>query len=183
MRVLQNKEIKRLGENTVRRVNVRIIAASNKDLRQLISEGKFREDLYYRLNVIAITVPPLRERREDIPLLAEYIIHRSQDGTRKKLSNTALKKLMVYNWPGNVRQLENVLQRALIISDSDIIQEEDILLDEENSDDITQGTLEELKNRLIRQRIKQFNGNKTLAAKSLDISLRSLQMKAKELGL
>ncbi|RMH66220.1 MAG: GAF domain-containing protein [Calditrichaeota bacterium] len=183
LRVLQNKEIKRLGENTIRKVDVRIIAASNKDLKQLIREGKFRDDLYYRLNVIAIKVPPLRDRREDIPLLARHIIRTAGDGSDKKISQAALKKLMVYNWPGNVRQLENVLQRALIISESAMIEEEDIVLEDEQEAENMEGTMEELKNRLIRERIRQFNGNKTLAAKSLDISLRSLQMKARELGL
>lgn len=181
LRVLQNKEIKRLGENIIRKIDVRILAATNKDLKQMIAEGRFREDLYYRLNVISITVPPLRERRDDIPLLARHILKKFSGDEVKEISPAAIKKLMVYNWPGNVRQLENILQRAHIVSEGHVIRENDILLDDmaESMD----GTLEELKNKLIRQRIEQFNGNKTLAAKSLDISLRSLQMKAKELGL
>ncbi len=181
LRVLQNKEIKRLGENTIRRIDVRIIAATNRDLKQMIAEGRFREDLYYRLNVISLTVPPLRERRDDIPLLAEHILKKLSGEGNRRLSTGAIKKLMVYNWPGNVRQLENVLQRAYIVSEAETIRDEDILLDD--AGETMDGTMEELKNRLIRQRIKQFNGNKTLAAKSLDISLRSLQMKARELGL
>ncbi len=181
LRVLQNKEIKRLGENTIRKIDVRILAATNKDLKQMIAEGSFREDLYYRLNVISITVPPLRERRDDIPLLAAHILAKIGKDEVKEISPPAIKKLMVYNWPGNIRQLENILQRAHIVSEDHVIREDDILLDDMTES--TDGTLEELKNRLIRQRIKQFNGNKTLAAKSLDISLRSLQMKAKELGL
>lgn len=187
LRVLQNKEIKRLGENSVRKVDVRILTATNKDLVSLVKAGSFREDLYYRLNVILIKVPALRERIDDIPLLVNYFLERENTGTAKtKISKNALKKLMEYDWPGNVRQLENIIKRAAVLAMDNIIQEEDIQFDDlrhQNAQKTLSGTMEELKNMIIKKRLEQFNGNKTRAAKSLDISLRSLQAKAKELGL
>ncbi len=182
LRVLQNHEIKRLGENTVRKVDVRIVTATNRDLVQMVKDGQFREDLYYRLNVINIMVPPLRDHSSDIPLLAEYFLKDSQ----MELSRAALSKLMQYHWPGNIRQLDNILKRATILAVGKRIEEEDIQLDmAESAPDSAplEGTMEDIKNRVIRQRIEEFNGNKTHAAKSLNISLRSLQAKAKELGL
>jgi len=190
LRVLQNKEFKRLGENFIRTADVRILAATNQDLIQLIKEGKFREDLYYRLNVLLINVPPLRERKSDIPLLVQHFLHNNQPELR--ISNQALQKLMNYDWPGNVRQLENIIKRATILAADNIIQPEDIQFDElelpslqasipENIEN--EATLEEIKNYIIKKRLELFNGNKTRAAKSLNISLRSLQLKAKELGL
>ncbi len=182
LRVLQNHEIKRLGENTVRKVDVRIVTATNRDLVQMVKEGAFREDLYYRLNVINIIVPPLRERSSDIPLLAEHFLKESQ----MELSREALSKLMQYHWPGNVRQLDNILKRATILATGQRIEEDDIQLDMAETAPVSspmEGTMEEIKNRIIRQRIEECNGNKTHAAKSLNISLRSLQAKAKELGL
>lgn len=183
LRVLQNREIRRLGENTVRKVDVRIVVATNRDLAGLVKEGKFREDLYYRLNVIQITVPPLRDRKDDITLLADHFLQDSN----LKLSKQALKKLIDSPWPGNVRQLDNILKRATILAGGSLIEEDDIQLDAVEQTTVAanvyDGTMENIKNLIIRQRIEQFNGNKTHAAKSLNISLRSLQAKAKELGL
>ncbi len=182
LRVLQNHEIKRLGENTVRKVDVRIVTATNRDLARMVKEGTFREDLYYRLNVININVPPLRKRSSDIPLLASHFLK----DTGLELSREALSKLMQYRWPGNVRQLDNILKRATILASGQRIEADDIQLDSEDAlpdDTILAGTMEEIKNRVIKQRIEECNGNKTHAAKSLNISLRSLQAKAKELGL
>ncbi|APF18129.1 sigma-54 interaction domain-containing protein [Caldithrix abyssi] len=190
LRVLQNKEFKRLGENIIRHADVRILAATNQDLTRLIKEGKFREDLYYRLNVVHIVVPPLRDRKSDIPLLVKHFLEK--DNPHMQISGAALKKLMEYNWPGNVRQLENILKRASIMAANQIIEPEDIQFDDleiESSNNLlpekleTEATLEEIKNYIIKRRLEQFNGNKTRAAKSLNISLRALQLKAKELGL
>ncbi len=181
LRVLQNKEIKRLGENAIRKVDVRIIAATNCDLSDLVKKGKFREDLYYRLNVINIKVPPLRERKSDIPLLIRHFLLKNSSDQTHQLSKPALRKLMDYNWPGNVRQLENILKRAVILANNKTISKEDIEFDEAEAP--FSGTLEEYSNRLIESRLRQFNGNKSQAARSLGISLRSLQMKAKKLGL
>ncbi len=182
LRVLQNKEIIRLGENLVRKIDVRIIAATNQNLVELVRNGKFREDLYYRLNVITIHLPPLRERKEDIPLLVEYFLNREAGERTVTITKAAIRKLMNYNWPGNVRQLENIIRRALILAEGEVIDADDIQLDEMDVPKF-EGTLEEFKNQLIIQRLKEFNGNKTRAAKSLGISLRTLQQKAKELGL
>ncbi len=182
LRVLQNQEIRRLGENTIRKIDVRIITATNKNLAELVKEGRFREDLYYRLNVINIAVPPLRSRPTDIPLLVRHFLK----NTEFEISKAALKKLMDYHWPGNVRQLDNILKRASILSSATFIEDDAIQLDsgqETISKAGFSGTMEEIKNQIIRQRIELFNGNKTRAAKSLNISLRSLQSKAKELGL
>ncbi len=190
LRILQNKEFKRLGENLIRHADVRIVAATNQDLTQLIKEGKFREDLYYRLNVVRIVVPPLRDRKSDIPLLVNHFLQK--DNPDMQISNAALKKLMDYNWPGNVRQLENIIKRACIMAANNTIEPEDIQFDDlevEASNNLlpekleTEATLEEIKNYIIKRRLEQFNGNKTRAAKSLNISLRALQLKAKELGL
>ncbi len=182
LRVLQNKEIIRLGENFVRHIDVRIIAATNQNLVELVKEGKFREDLYYRINVIHIEVPPLRERKEDIPLLVEHFLKRENLDRDVRVTSAAMKKLMGYNWPGNVRQLENIIKRALIFCEGDVIDVGDIQFDDLDVPQF-QGTLEDFKNMLIIQRLKEFNGNKTKAAKSLGISLRTLQQKVKELGL
>ncbi len=190
LRVLQNKEFKRLGENIIRKADVRILAATNQDLLQLIKEGKFREDLYYRLNVVHIVVPPLRERKSDIPLLVDHFLKKYRPEMR--LSSQAMKKLMDYHWPGNVRQLENIIKRVTILASGDVIQPEDIQFDdvpEQAAGSVfpeeleKEASLEEIKNYIIKRRLEMFNGNKSQAARSLKISLRSLQLKAKELGL
>ncbi len=181
LRVLENKEIKRVGENFIRKVDVRIIAATNRDLQQLIDEGKFREDLYYRLNVVNIRVPPLRERRSDIPLLIEHFLNKYSPDEKMSFSPAALKKAMLYSWPGNVRQLENIIQRAVVLSEVKLIDADDIFIENTNSN--FSGTMEEFKKHIIRVRLKEFGGNKTQAAKSLNISLRSLQQHTKEMGL
>ncbi len=190
LRLLQNKEFKRLGETIIRKADVRILAATNQDLHQLIKEGKFREDLYYRLNVVRINVPPLRERKSDIPLLVQTFLKNIDPNLR--ISNEAMKKLMDYDWPGNVRQLENLIRRASILVSDNVIQPEDIQFDDLDAQPLqnllpknleNEATLEEIKNYIIKKRLELFNGNRTKAAKSLDISLRSIQLKAKELGL
>lgn len=181
LRVLQNHEIKRLGENSVRTVDVRIIAATNKDLPAMVKNGEFREDLFYRLNVVNIKVPSLRERKEDIPLLAKHFLSADEENENIRLEQSALKKLMNYSWPGNVRQLENIIKRASIFAADGLIREDDIHFDE--MEEPFSGTLEEFENKLILARLREFKGNKTHAAKSLGISLRSLQMKAKKMGL
>lgn len=129
LRVLQEKEVERLGGNSPIKVEVRIIAATNKDLEKEVKEGTFREDLYFRLNVIPIKVPPLRERKEDIPLFINFFLRKicEREGIPlKRLSDKALKKLMEYNFPGNVRELENMIERLVILTEKDIITEEDL---------------------------------------------------------
>ena len=130
LRVLQNKEIRPLGSNKTKHVDVRIIAATNRDLQQEIAEKRFREDLYYRLNVIPMQLSPLRERKEDIEDLANYFIHTYQGtGEHYTLSSAALHKLQEYDWPGNIRELENVIQRALCFTSAGILQPEDLHID------------------------------------------------------
>jgi Nif-specific regulatory protein len=182
LRVLENREIIRLGDVKVKKIDVRILAATNKDLQQLVKEGTFREDLFYRLNVFPIKMPPLRERREDIPILSNHFIQRI--GKRSiAIDSTAVKKLEGYYWPGNIRQLMNVIQRALILCDADKILSDNIILEDEKNLENFNGTLGEFEVLLLKKRLEQFNGNRTLTAKSLDVSVRWIQLKLKELGI
>ncbi len=181
LRVLENMEIIRLGDTKVKRIDVRIIAATNKDLHALSKDGNFREDLFYRLNVFPIKMPPLRERREDIPLLASHFVKKLAQ-KEIPIDSSAAKKLEGYYWPGNIRQLINVIQRAVIICDSNKIYADHIIL--EDSKDLIdfKGTLGEFEVLLLKKRLEEFNGNRTLTAKSLDVSVRWIQLKLKELN-
>lgn len=180
LRVLQNKEIIRLGDTQTIKINVRIIAATNQDLKELVNEGNFREDLFYRLNVFPIIIPPLRERKGDISLLSNYFMKKFSNDSVKLLPE-AIKKLENYYWPGNVRQLENVLQRALILCDSKKVTSEHIVIEEDQSLTNFKGTLEDFQILLLNKRLKQFEDNRTLTAKSLGVSVRWVQMKLKEI--
>jgi len=182
LRVLENREIIRLGDVKVKKIDVRILAATNKDLQQLVKEGQFREDLFYRLNVFPIKMPPLRERREDISILAHYFIKRIAD-KEVSIDPIAIKKMESYFWPGNVRQLMNIIQRAIILCNADKILPDDIVLEDEKSLENFNGTLGEFEVLLLKKRLEQFNGNRTLTAKSLDVSVRWIQLKLKELGI
>lgn len=182
LRVLQNKEIIRLGDTQVIKVDVRVIAATNKDLKQLTKENKFREDLFYRLNVFPIRVPPLRERRGDIPMLTKHFLKHFSPDKEVFLSSQVLRLLEDYNWPGNVRQLENVLHRALILCDSDKLMPEHVLFEEATEDINFSGTLREFEKILLQKRLKEFEGNRTATARSLGVSVRWVQLKLKEMG-
>ena len=180
LRVLQNKEIIKIGDTHAKKVDVRIITATNKDLKELVNDGKFREDLFYRLNVFPINLPPLKERRGDIPLLTKYFINKYSEKDIQ-ISSQALKELELYHWPGNVRQLENIIQRALILCDSNKIQPEHIVI-EDGSDGVNfNGTLKEFEKVLLKRRLNEFEGNRTLTAKSLGVSVRWVQLKLKEM--
>lgn len=182
LRVIQNQEIIRLGDTKVKKVNVRIITATNRDLKQLVKEGKFRQDLFYRLNVFPITLPPLRERISDIPLFVRHFIEKFGNG-KIGVEAAALKKMESYPWPGNVRQLENVLQRALILCDSNKLSAEHIILEEESfSPEQFEGTLQDFEKFLMLRRLEKYNQNRTQAAKSLGVSVRWIQLKLKEMG-
>ena len=181
LRVLENKEIIRLGDVKVRKINVRIITATNKDLQALVKEGLFREDLFYRLNVFPIKVPPLRERRSDIALLTSFFI-KKMGKKDMSIDPAAIKKLESYYWPGNVRQLINIIQRALILCDGNKLLAEHIILEEATDMENFQGTLREFEMLLLKKRLEELNGNRTLTAKSLDVSVRWIQLKLKELG-
>jgi Nif-specific regulatory protein len=181
LRVLENQEIIRLGDTQFKKVDVRIITATNKDLYTLVKEGKFREDLYYRLNVFPITLPPLRDRKGDVPLLARHFISKNT-GKDLTIEQQVFTKLESYSWPGNVRQLENVLQRALILSDGQKINAENIFLQESENLTNFHGALADFELLLLKKRLEEYKGNRTLTAKSLGVSVRWVQMKLKELG-
>jgi Nif-specific regulatory protein len=181
LRVIENMEIIRLGDTKPKKIDVRIIAATNKDLQTLVQEKKFREDLFYRLNVFPVRIPPLRERVNDIPMLADYFI-KQHSKEKKALSKSAVKKMLNYEWPGNVRQLLNVIQRAIILSDDEKIEAENIIIDD-NSETGSEGTIKEIEHEVLRKRLEKFDYNKTLAAQSLGVSTRWIQLKLKEMDI
>ena len=133
LRVLQEHEFERLGGTRTIRVDVRLIAATNRNLAQMVANGQFREDLYYRLNVVSIDMPPLRERKEDIPVLAQFFVQKYAAELKKKIEGVtpdAQKLLLRYNWPGNIRELENAIERAALLADSRFIEADDLRLGE-----------------------------------------------------
>jgi two-component system response regulator HydG len=190
LRVLQEGEYEPVGGNTVK-ADVRIVAATNRDLAAEVEAGRFREDLYYRLNVIAVTAPPLRNRREDIPLLVDHFtgVYCKKNGrSRLGVTPEAMQKLLDYSWPGNVRELENVVERAAVLCRGDTIRLED--LPEVVAQAATPtpsalafaiGTpLEEVEHRLIRETLAHTGGDKSLAAQLLGISTRTIYRKLGE---
>ncbi|MGD8781377.1 MAG: sigma 54-interacting transcriptional regulator [Ignavibacteria bacterium] len=181
LRVIENKEIIRVGDTAPRKIDVRIISATNKDLQALVKNGSFREDLFYRLNVFPLRIPPLRERKGDIPLLAKYF---AEKVANKKIifHPKSIHKLESYYWPGNVRQLLNVIQRALIFCDKGIIKEEHIVLENEKDLGDFNGTLKDFEIVLLKKRLENFDGNRSAAAESLGVSRRWVQLKLKEIG-
>lgn len=198
LRVLQEGTFIPVGSTEMRRVDVRIVAATNKNLKEMVEQGTFREDLYYRLNVINISVPPLRERKEDIPLLAEYFMVNSQknDGNvRKTLTKRGLEKLYDYSWPGNVRELQNEMERALVLSGNESKITADMLSPkvlEANEKGKVQGArvhgrlkdaLEELEKEMIKVGLRRTGWNKSKLAKELGISRAGLIMKVEKYGL
>ncbi len=199
LRVLQEREFERLGSNKTRRIDVRVIAATNVDLRRALEEGNFREDLYYRLNVFPLTIPPLRERREDIADLAERFLERfaRESGSRaRSISRGAMEKLAAYDWPGNVRELENAIERSLIYVQGETIEPEDIRLDyapKKGGAPVPNGspggflpegvTLEEHERQLIREALKRAGGNKSQAARLLGLTRNALRYRLAQMGL
>jgi len=182
LRVLQSKEIMRLGDTKVIQIDARVIAATNKELNQLVKENKFREDLFYRLNVFPIKIPPLRERIGDVPLLTYHFIRKFSD-KNIHVDPKTLRMLEEYSWPGNVRQLENVIQRALILCDGDKLFPEHVVLEEDSDDSNFSGTLREFEKLFLLKRLKMFDGNRTATAKSLGVSVRWVQLKLKEMNV
>ncbi len=181
LRVLQQKEISRLGGESTIHVDVRILAATNRDLKDSISKGEFREDLFYRLNVISIHVPPLRERKEDIPLLARAFVKRQCMEMSKeyvKISADAMRELMAYHWPGNVRELENVLERALVIGTGGEIVPDDLPFTHgEVPDPDSPKTLKAVEKAHITKILSQTGWNISKAARELDIDRQTLYNK------
>ncbi len=185
LRVLQEGEIKRLGETRVRHVDVRVISATNKNLRDLIDEGEFREDLFYRLNTISVELPPLRHRRSDIPLLAHHFLDKFAVKKRSHIRGfdpDAMDALQNYPWPGNVRELENTVERAVVLARSEHIQPADLRLpDHVQSDPFEPGiTLKESERRLVLQTLKDNDDNISGTARVLGVSRRWLHYKLKE---
>jgi DNA-binding NtrC family response regulator len=181
LRALQEGEIRRVGASEVAKVNVRVVAATNKDLVQAVKDGRFREDLYYRLNVVTIRLPPLRERREDIPLLAEHFAAKHSRASAAALSPEALTTLSAYDWPGNVRELENAIARALALNPSGMILPEDfsetirkVRPKETGALPTDRPTLGELERRYAEVVLKEAQGNKTRAAEVLGIDRKTL---------
>jgi len=193
LRAIQEKEIRRIGGNDNIKLDVRIITATNKKLEEEIAKGNFREDLYYRLNVIAFSIPPLRDRIADIPLLVEHFLNRlntSHNG-KKIISNEALQILMKYRWPGNVRQLESVIERAYIMCETDTIGSEYIPeeVKQESSRNITKHLeipdegldIEEIEREIIRKALIKADGKISQAAKYLNMSYDKLWFKVKKM--
>ncbi|GMV41233.1 MAG: sigma-54-dependent Fis family transcriptional regulator [Myxococcales bacterium] len=188
LRVLQEGEIERLGGTQPVKVDVRIVAATNKNLAEEVKRGRFREDLFYRLNVIAINLPPLRERRDDIPLLATHFLRIFCDKNRKEIrgfQRDALEALAGWDWPGNVRELENTIERAVVLCRGDTVRREDLPEHIAESDNaplphitVALGTpLEDVEKQLIRETLRMTNGDKRLAAQLLGIATRTIYRK------
>jgi len=185
LRVIQEKEFERLGGERTIKVDVRLLVATNKDLRALIEEGKFREDLYYRINVVHIHIPPLRERREDIMPLAEFFLKRFSTSKHIKLSPGAVRLLLNYPWPGNVRELENVIERAVLMAEGDIIDEKDLSIEYDLFPSIIRKgiRLKEAERELIIQALERSNWIQKEAARLLGISKRAIHYKIKKYGI
>ncbi len=200
LRVLQESTIRPVGSEEDIRIDVRVIAATLRDLEQDAISGRFRDDLLYRINVVSLRIPALRERREDIPELAEYLIKKTADKLgikEKKLDISAVDLLLNHSWPGNIRELENYIERALIISETNSIKAEDLPSKIKKSDSRSSLAFDEnlndnlsikhntsiLEEKLIKAALQKTSGNKTHAAKILEISHRTLLYKIKEYGL
>ena len=189
LRVLQEREFERLGSNKVLHTDVRVIAATNVDLRAALEQGTFREDLYYRLNVVPLNIPPLRERKEDIPYLVEHFAKKFNG----EISEGALERLMSYHWPGNVRELENVVERSVLLAQGPRVEASDIRIDTAHrsraaatSGDhfLPEGmTLDEYEQSIIREALKRADGNKSQAARLLGLTRNALRYRLAQMGI
>ena len=195
LRILQEREFERLGSNVTRHIDVRVIAATNQDLRAALEQGTFREDLYYRLNVVPMNIPPLRERREDIRTLANHFIRKlAPDAGREveSISDAAMEKLLNYHWPGNVRELENVIERGLILSKGKQLEADDVKLEtaprprpqNDQQHFLPEGlTLDQYEQDIIREALKRADGNKSQAARLLGLTRNALRYRLTQMGL
>ncbi len=198
LRFLQNYEIQKIGTKKTKKVDIRVIAATNRNLERQVKDGKFREDLYYRLNVVSLNIPPLRERKEDIPLLINYFIKdyikSLKISEEKKLSKSALDKLMKYDYPGNIRELNNIIKNSIIMSLSNIIEPEDIPIVNNDNDHVNHNDLpdtvddmneyiSQVEKHLIEKALDRNEGNMSQAAKELKITLRILRYKIKKYNI
>jgi len=202
LRAIQEAEFERVGGIHTIAVDVRLVVATNRDLQKEVEEGNFRDDLYYRLNVVPLHLPPLRERREDIPLLVKHFIDKFNlklDRSIEKISQDALNRVANHRWPGNIRELENVIERSILFAEGPVIRQADLpeelmdhshaapsvaSMDEDHSmKDIVKHATAELERDLIVKALAETKGNVTQAARLLKISRKSLQNKMKEFGL
>ncbi len=187
LNVIQEREFQRLGGSRIIKTDIRLVAATNRDLEQAVKDKFFREDLYYRLNVFPIYIPPLKERRTDILLLAEYFLDKySRENNRKinRISTSAIDLLIQYHWPGNVRELQNCMERAVLVCDKETIKSIHLPPTLQNSESISHGSavslssaVENFEREIIIDSLKKNNGNQSKTAKSLDTSLRIVNYK------
>ncbi len=194
LRVLQEREFEPLGSTKTVKVDIRIVAASNKKLKEEVERGNFREDLFYRLNVVPINLPPLRDRKEDIPLLVEHFLRIYNEKNNRKVQGfhpRALDALMRYHWPGNIRELENVVERCVILTQEDYVPFSELpeAIQGDTGDSYRQQaregirpgmTIKEMERELILSTLEENDGNRTRSARILGITRRTLQHKLKE---
>jgi two-component system, NtrC family, response regulator HydG len=192
LRVLQAREFEPVGSNRTQKVDVRIITATNRDLEKMVREGRFRDDLFYRLNVFPLVLPPLRERLEDLPVLADFFLKRYAEKNRRggiTLSPEALQAFRRYSWPGNIRELENVIERGVIVCQGNMLTREDLPAALQTQGDwVAAGGegepgLPELERQLISRTLERVAGQRRQAAEILDISLDELNLKIRAYGL
>src|ERR1700691_4757499 len=193
LRVLQEREFERLGSNVTRHIDVRIVAATNQDLRAALEQGTFREDLYYRVNVVPMNIPPLRERKEDIPFLAQLFVTKLGPDTGDRVrdvTDAGLAKLMSYHWPGNVRELENVIERSLVMCSGERLDAADIKLEmaprsrAQADHFLPDGlTLDQYEQEIIRESLRRADGNKSQAARLLGLTRNALRYRLTQMGL
>jgi DNA-binding NtrC family response regulator len=195
LRVLEERAFERVGGQKTVNVDVRLVAATNKDLKKLVTDGKFRDDLFYRLSVVTVTLPPLRERREDIPLLVRTFLDESNRENGKRVTDVtaeALHVLMAYDWPGNVRELRNAVEQMVVLARNDRLTLRDVPAAVRGGADLTKVavvrpgatmTVEEAEKQLIIQALKETDGNRTRAAQRIGMSRRTLHRKLKQFGL
>jgi len=187
LRVIQEREVTKVGSSQKVKLDVRIIAATNKDLAKEVREGNFREDLFYRLNVVPIRLPPLREKREDIPVLARYFLTEFSVKRKKNvtgISEEAMQSLQAYDWPGNVRELKNAIERGVVMATGDVIEPADLLYyglaHRAAVEPVPGGRLAQAEKKEIVRALKQFNGQKGKAAECLGINRKTLREKIRK---
>jgi len=192
LRAIQEREITKVGSSHTIKIDVRIIAATNRDLLSAVKEGKFREDLYYRLSVFPIHLPPLRERKEDIPLLANYFLERYNEKRKKnirKISQNAINALCDYDWPGNVRELENTIERAIILTETSLIKEDDLFYNritneaDTVSDSSNIKTLEQIEKEHIKKTLEKLDWNKSKTAELLNVDRKTIRTKIRKYNI